>query len=267
MEGLYKEVRVEIAFENLSLDLKTNNKRILHNLNGKFRAGRLTCIMGPSGSGKTTLLSAISGKAPYANVVGDIKINGVKSSMKKFKNVCAFVQQEDCMHRELTVEECIYFSARTRLNAKVSQKTIDSIVDGVIQILDLNHVRHSIIGDETKRGISGGQRKRVSIAMELVACPYVLFLDEPTSSLDAYSSFEVSKAMKDIASSGITVVAVLHQPRFEIFEMFDDVVLLGNGGRIVYMGPSKDALNYFSEKLQLEPPPFVNPSDFFLDAI
>ncbi|EFC41188.1 predicted protein [Naegleria gruberi] len=267
MQGLYKDIGVEISFEDLSVDLKTSNRRILHNLNGKFGAGRLTCIMGPSGSGKTTLLSAISGKASYANISGSIRINGEISSMKKFKNICAFVQQEDCMHRELTVEECIYFSARTRLASQVSQKTVESIVNGVIQILDLENVRHSVIGDENKRGISGGQRKRVSIAMELVACPYVLFLDEPTSSLDAYSSFEVSKAMKDIASSGITVVAVLHQPRFEIFEMFDDVVLLGNGGRIVYMGPSSDALPYFEEKLNLEPPPRVNPSDFFLDAI
>ena len=92
-------------------------------------------------------------------------------------------------------------------------------------------------------------------------------MDEPTSSLDAFSSFEVTKSMKDIASSGITVVAVVHQPRFEIFQAFDDVILLGKGGQIVYEGPSKDALDYFSDSLHLECPPFVNPSDFFLDAI
>ncbi|EFC47905.1 predicted protein, partial [Naegleria gruberi] len=265
MKGLYKDVKAEISFDKLSLDLVSNNKRILHNLNGKFRPGKLTCIMGPSGSGKTTLLSAILGNASYANVSGDIFVNGVKSSIKEFKNITAFVTQEDCMYRELTVEECIYFSARTRLN--FPSKVIDQIVNGVIQNLDLDHIRHSLIGDESKRGISGGQRKRVSIAMELVTCPYILFLDEPTSSLDAYSSFEVAKSMKDIAESGITVVAVLHQPRFEIFQMFDDVVLLGNGGRIVYMGESNQVLNYFEKQLSLIPPPYVNPSDFLLDAI
>ena len=92
-------------------------------------------------------------------------------------------------------------------------------------------------------------------------------MDEPTSALDAFSSFEVAKAMKDIASSGITVVAVVHQPRYEIFQMFDDVILLGKGGQIVYEGPSNKALSYFSDNLNLECPPFVNPSDFFLDAI
>ncbi|KAG2383010.1 hypothetical protein C9374_004977 [Naegleria lovaniensis] len=223
--------------------------------------------MGPSGSGKSTLLAALSDHAHYANVYGDIKINGVKASMKQFKNVCAFVTQDDFMNRQLTVEEAILFSARTRLNWSVSQKRLERLVDGVIQLLDLNEVRHSIIGDENKRGISGGQRKRVSIAMEFVACPYVLFLDEPTSSLDSYSSFEVAKSMKDIARSGITVVAVVHQPRYEIFQMFDDVILLGKGGRVAYAGPCSTAMDYFKNELQLECPPFVNPSDFFLDAI
>ena len=157
-------------------------------------------------------------------------------------------------------------------------------MDHVIDALDLYDVRHSIIGDEARRGISGGQRKRVNIGIELVADPTVLFLDEvrglgvdvtygtnatalqPTSGLDSTSSREVCQVLRDIADLGLTIVTVIHQPRYEIFCMFHDVLLLGKGGHTVYLGPSDKALDYF-ESLGFKCPEHVNPPDFFMDVI
>ena len=134
-------------------------------------------------------------------------------------------------------------------------------VRATLSILGLEEIRHSRIGDETVRGISGGQRKRVNIGLELVADPTVLFLDEPTSGLDSTSSLETCDALSKIASLGVTVVTVIHQPRYEIFTSFDDVLLLGKGGRAVYLGPSTRALAHF-EAHGVMCPPRVNPADF-----
>jgi len=139
-------------------------------------------------------------------------------------------------------------------------------VDDVLGLLGLREIRHVQIGDERKRGISGGQRKRVNIGMEMCADPTVLFLDEPTSGLDSTSSMEVCDALRQIAELGLCVVTVIHQPRYEIFEAMGDVLLLGKGGRTVYLGPSKAALGYF-EGLGFVCPPRVNPADFFMDVI
>jgi len=136
----------------------------------------------------------------------------------------------------------------------------------VIGTLGLNQVLYAPIGDEKSRGISGGERKRVNIGLELVSDPCILFLDEPTSGLDSSSSRDVVQCLRQIAATGITVVAVLHQPSYEIFSMTDDLLLLGKGGRTVYMGPSKDAEPYF-EKLGFVCPPRMNPSDFFMEVV
>ena len=133
-------------------------------------------------------------------------------------------------------------------------------------MLGLWDIRHQEIGDESKRGISGGQRKRVNIALEMVANPTVLFLDEPTSGLDSTSSMEVCKALRRIADIGLTVVTVIHQPRYEIFTAFHDVLLLAKGGRAVYLGPSDQALGYFASK-GFTCPPRVNPPDFFMGQL
>ena len=148
------------------------------------------------------------------------------------------------MMRMLTVKENLTLSAMLRLPAHWSNIRKRQFVGATLDILGLHSIRHSIIGDETERGISGGQRKRVNIGLEMVADPTVLFLDEPTSGLDSTSSMEVCDALGKIASLGVTVVTVIHQPRYEIFTAFDDVLLLGKGGRTVYLGPSDDALEY-----------------------
>lgn len=171
------------------------------------------------------------------------------------------------MHRTLKVREVLFYQALLRLPATWLNSQKRAKVAEVLQLLDLVDIQESAIGDEEKRGISGGQRKRVNIGMELVADPTVLFLDEPTSGLDSTSSYTVLKALKRVASEGgLTVVTVLHQPRYEIFCMFDEVLLLGKGGRTVYLGPTTAALGYF-QGLGFELPPRINPPDFYMDII
>ena len=222
--------------------------------------------MGPSGAGKSTFVTTLAGKAYYGDSTGVILINGKERPLNDFKKVVGFVPQEDIMMRDLTVKENIWFSAQTRLPSNWTTARKKRYRDATIEVLDLHDIRHSIIGDESNRGISGGQRKRVNIGIEMVADPLVLFLDEPTSGLDSTSSMEVCNALRKIADIGLTVVTVLHQPRYEIFCQFHDVLLLGKGGRAVYLGPSEDALDYF-ESNGFHCPKRVNPPDYMMDVI
>ena len=158
-------------------------------------------------------MTTLAGKSYYGDTVGQILISGKERPLSDFKRVVGFVPQEDIMMRDLTVKENIWFSAQTRLPSNWTTKRKKQYRDATIEVLGLREIRHSPIGDENTRGISGGQRKRVNIALEMVADPLVLFLDEPTSGLDSTSSMEVCSALRKIADIGITVVTVLHQPR------------------------------------------------------
>ena len=227
----------------------------------------MTAVMGPSGSGKTTFMTTIAGKAYYGRMTGEILINDNPNlAVYKFKNSTGFVPQEDIMLREMTVEETLLFAAKTRLPKTMTKAEKIEIVEDVLEILDLKAIRFSRIGDENVRGISGGQRKRVNIGIELVSDPTLLFLDEPTSGLDSSSSMSICNALRKISSIGLTIVAVIHQPRYEIFELFHDVLLLAKGGRTVYQGPTEEALDYF-ESLGYKCPVHVNPADFLIDII
>jgi ABC-type multidrug transport system ATPase subunit len=265
-----KRYKIEISFEELGLRLKGGSQKvILSGVTGSVRPFRVTAVMGPSGAGKTTFLSTLCGKASYGVTSGKLMINGVPDvPLSKFRRVMGFVPQEDVMHRVLTAREILTAQAALRLPSSVGPDERAAQVEQTIQLLDLEHVADSPIGDEETRGISGGQRKRVNIGMELVARPTLLFLDEPTSGLDSTSSFSVIRALRHVAErGGLTVAAVLHQPRFEIFCLFHDVLLLGPGGRTVYLGPSVAAKAYFEDHLGFEIPPQMNPADFYMDAI
>uniref|UniRef100_A0A6B2KXT8 ABC transporter domain-containing protein n=1 Tax=Arcella intermedia TaxID=1963864 RepID=A0A6B2KXT8_9EUKA len=223
--------------------------------------------MGPSGCGKTSMLSVLSGRASYGKTTGYVKINGKRSNISKFKKIVGFVPQEDIMIRVLTVEEILEYSAYTRVSSSISNNDLVSHIEEVIQLLSLDKIRDSVIGDEDVRGISGGQRKRVNIAMEWVASPGMLFLDEPTSGLDSTSSIEVCQVLRNLAhNAGLTIVAVIHQPRYEIFQMFDDIAFLGVGGRPVYLGPTSEVAAYF-KVLGYTCPPNLNPADYYLDVV
>jgi len=184
------------------------------------------------------------------------------------QSVTGFVPQDDILHGELTVEENIRFQAALRLPADTPSEQIALSVAKVAADLNLGGIICSRIGTPERRGVSGGQRKRVSIAMELVAEPLLLFADEPTSGLDSTMSHEVVRCLNGaVAQLGTTVVAVIHQPRFETLMLFDDLVLLGVGGCLVYAGPTSDAVEHFEKNVQISFPPNTNPADVLLDSI
>eukprot|EP00913_Durusdinium_trenchii_P012152 g11413.t1 len=150
--------------------------------------------------------------------------------------------------------------------SSIAEEMINNIVEDVLNVMQLLDVQHSIVGNVEKRGISGGQRKRVNIGLELAARPTILMLDEPTSGLDASTALEIIRSVKRLTAIGMTVVMVVHQPRYSLFTLFDDLLLLGLGGRTVYLGKSEGALPYF-RNLGFQMPQHENPADWFMDVI
>ncbi|KAJ1403109.1 P-loop containing nucleoside triphosphate hydrolase [Sesbania bispinosa] len=257
---------IEISFKDLTLTLKAQNKHILRNVTGKIKPGRITAVMGPSGAGKTTLLSALAGKAFGCLVTGSILINERNESIHSFKKIIGFVPQDDVVHGNLTVEENLWFSAQCRLSADLSKPEKVLVVERVIEFLGLQSVRNSLVGTVEKRGVSGGQRKRVNVGLEMVMEPSLLILDEPTSGLDSASSQLLLRALRREALEGVNICMVVHQPSYALFKMFDDLILLGKGGLTVYHGSAKKVEEYFSG-LGINVPERINPPDYFIDIL
>jgi len=255
---------LNIKVEELSLHLKTNKARVLAGVNGEFNAGTVCAVMGPSGAGKTTFLNTLAARAGYGVMSGKVYVNGKEGSIHDFSHLVGFVPQEDTMLRELTVRETL--KAYALLRRGQPHEVCERIIQDILEVLGLVHIADSIIGDEAVRGISGGQRKRVNVAMEMVATPSLLFLDEPTSGLDSTTSFDLMIALRKLARKGCNILAVIHQPSYPLFEGFDSVLLLGKGGRSVYCGPTSECVSYFTS-LGFPLPPLVNPADHFLDII
>ncbi|GFP97004.1 ABC transporter g family member 28 [Phtheirospermum japonicum] len=257
---------VEIAFRDLTVRLKQKKKRLLRCVNGEIQPGRITALMGPSGAGKTTLLSALAGKTVGCSINGLILINGKVESIRSYKRIVGFVPQDDIVHGNLTVEENIWFSANCRLSADLPKADKVLVVERVIESLGLQPVRDSLVGTVEKRGISGGQRKRVNVGLELVMEPSLLFLDEPTSGLDSSSSQLLLRALKREALEGVNICMVVHQPSYSLFRMFDDLILLAKGGLTAYHGPVRDVEDYFAH-LDINVPERINPPDYFIDIL
>ncbi|EGB05777.1 putative ABC transporter [Aureococcus anophagefferens] len=284
---------IDVDFEDLGLKLRSSGLQVLKGVTGRCASGRVTAIMGPSGAGKTTMLNVLSGRASYGVTTGVVAINGVPESVQGFGPFVGFVPQEDTMHTNLTVGENVEFYGALRLPRHYTAWDVRKVVERTLEVLGLEHIEGSVIGDAEKRGISGGQRKRVNVAMEIVSDPSLLFLDEPTtvpnstaglggpdqtsefsssvtskptSGLDSTTSFELVQSLRVLSGRKVNVVVVLHQPSFFIFRMFHDVLLLCRGGRTAYCGPSEGALPYF-EASGFSMPAFENPADFFMDVI
>ncbi|GJD12434.1 ABC transporter G family member 22 [Galdieria sulphuraria] len=240
----------------------------LWGVSGIVKPGQLLAIMGASGAGKTTLLNVLAGRMSSSGnyfASGSVRLNGEKREFSVFKKISAYVMQDDNMFAELTVEEQVTLSCLLRLPSSMSIEKKKQRVQEIIQEMGLSHVKNTMIGSETKRGVSGGERKRVSIATELVTNPSLLFLDEPTSGLDAFNARNVMQALLKLAQSGRTVITTIHQPRSDIFNMFDMLMLLSEG-KVMYFGPAKDAVSYFT-RIGYSCPEHYNPADFFLDTI
>ncbi|KAL8156488.1 ABC transporter G family member 15-like isoform X2 [Apium graveolens] len=240
------------------------SKRLLQGLNGFAEPGRIMAIMGPSGSGKSTLLDTLAGRLSN-NVVmtGQIYVNGNKR--RRDYGVVAYVTQEDVLLGTLTVRETITYSAHLRLPSTMTAEEVNGVIEGTIMELGLEDCADTLIGNWQLRGVSGGEKKRVSIALEILVRPRILFLDEPTSGLDSASAFFVVQALKSVARDGRTVISSIHQPSSEVFALFDDLFLL-SGGEVCYFGEAKMAVKFFEDS-GFPCPRRRNPSDHFLRCI
>ncbi|XP_051125979.1 ABC transporter G family member 10-like [Andrographis paniculata] len=208
------------------------NRCILQNINCEARPGQLTAIAGPSGAGKTTLLEILSGTPVPGEISGDVLVNGVvMNAAAGFQRISGYVTQDDALFPHLTVEETLLYSARLRLPAGGGAgENAKARVQQLLKELGLEHVAGVRIGGESRRGVSGGERRRVSIGVDLVHNPAVLLVDEPTSGLDSGSAFDVMLLLKSMAERRRkTVVLTIHQPGFRILDLIDNVVLLSNG--------------------------------------
>ncbi|XP_062205285.1 ABC transporter G family member 25-like isoform X2 [Phragmites australis] len=255
---------IEVVFRGLTLSI--GKKKLLQCVTGKLSPGRVTAIMGPSGAGKTTFLNAVLGKTSGYKKDGIVLINGKPGSMQSYKKITGFVPQDDIVHGNLTVEENLWFSACCRLSKGMSRSDKVRVLEWVIGSLRLQEIRNSLVGTVEMRGISGGQRKRVNVGIEMVMEPSLLILDEPTTGLDSASSQLLLRALRQEALQGVNVCAVVHQPSYTLFNMFDDFVLLARGGLIVYHGPVSEAEMYFAG-LEVKVPDRENPPDYFIDIL
>jgi ABC-type multidrug transport system ATPase subunit/ABC-type multidrug transport system permease subunit len=278
-----KNLRIAMVWEKINLSvmvkdpsrsnmLKTSYKQkpILQEISGKAVSGELLAIMGPTGCGKTSLMNILAGRvaglsASDTALSGNIYINGLPRDDAAFRRYSAYVLQDDRLYPHLTVHETLMMSAHFFLPDEVTYEQKENLVTSVINELGLVKTRDTIIGDERVRGVSGGERKRANIAVQLISDPAVLFLDEPTSGLDSFQAQAVMEAMKNMALNGRLVITVIHQPRSSIFDMFDKLLLLSQG-RSIFLGDSRDASSFFVES-GFSMPRFFNPADFFLDIL
>ncbi|XP_032542768.1 broad substrate specificity ATP-binding cassette transporter ABCG2 isoform X1 [Chiroxiphia lanceolata] len=242
---------------------KTATKEVLRDVNGIMRPG-LNAILGPTGSGKSSLLDILAARKDPHGLSGDILINGAPQPAN-FKCTSGYVVQDDVVMGTLTVRENLTFSAALRLPKSVKEQEKKERVNQIIKELGLSKVADSKVGTQFTRGVSGGERKRTNIGMELITDPAILFLDEPTTGLDASTANAVLLLLKRMSKQGKTIIFSIHQPRYSIFRLFDNLTLLA-AGRVLYHGPAQHAIGYF-QSLGYQCEPYNNPADFFLDVI
>ncbi|KAL1643823.1 hypothetical protein SLS61_009139 [Didymella pomorum] len=239
-------------------------KNILDDVSADLPCGTLTAIIGGSGSGKTSLLNQMSGrmKGNRISTSGRTLFNGSEdiSSIKS-----AYVIQQDILLPTLTVRETLTYAAQLRLPSSVTQAERKQLVEEVIAELSLKEAAETRIGNHAHKGCSGGEKRRTSLGVQLLSNPSLLWLDEPTTGLDSTSAFQVVKTLQNLARQGRTIIVTIHQPRSEIWSLFDNVILLTRGSP-AYAGSAKDCLDYFA-KLGHEMPPFTNPAEHLIDVV
>jgi ABC-type multidrug transport system ATPase subunit len=253
-------------------DLPARSVDLLVNISGIARPGEMVALMGSSGAGKSTLLDVLAGRKTGGTISGDIRVNGYPLDRLAFSRVVGYVEQTDCHMATATVREALQFSADLRLPEETTQAVRDKYVEDILVLLELDKIADKQIGDVNRGGCSLEQRKRITIGVELVANPSVIFLDEPTSGLDSRAAEIVIQVIKKIALTGRTVIVTVHQPSYELFAVFDRLLLLKRGGFVVYhgdLGPQSSSLiNYFHsipgvKKIRRG----ANPADYMLDVL
>ncbi|GAB4821435.1 hypothetical protein N2152v2_008481 [Parachlorella kessleri] len=239
-----------VTFKDVTYTVKSNrNKKedvvLLRNVSGYLRPGELAALMGPSGSGKSTLLDVLSGRKTVGTLAGDIKIAGTVPTRMFLRRFTGYVEQSESLLDILTVQEMLMYTAQLKRPVHESTAEKEAAVNKLIQLLALTTCRDVKIGSAMERGISGGQAKRVNIAIAMITSPRILFMDEPTSGLDSYTANEVMRVVKNLAGMGITLVSSIHSPTPFCFNLFDRVLLLLRGS-VIYFGPNGKLLSdYF----------------------
>ncbi|PON66387.1 ABC type transporter protein [Parasponia andersonii] len=222
---------------------------LLKGVSGSFRPGVLTALMGVSGAGKTTLMDVLAGRKTGGYIEGDIRISGYPKKQETFARISGYCEQNDIHSPHVTIYESLLYSAWLRLPAEVDSETRKMFIEEVMDLVELAPLRQALVGLPGVNGLSTEQRKRLTIAVELVANPSIIFMDEPTSGLDARAAAIVMRTVRNTVDTGRTVVCTIHQPSIDIFEAFDELFLMKRGGEEIYVGPlgrhSCDLIAYF----------------------
>lgn len=240
---------VDMPAEMKNQGCKDDRLQLLRDVSGAFRPGVLTALVGVSGAGKTTLLDVLAGRKTVGYIEGRISISGYPKNQTTFARISGYCEQTDTHSPYVTVYESLVYSAFLRLSSNVDTKTQKMFVEEVIELVELKPLKNTLVGLPGVNGLSTEQRKRLTIAVELVANPSIIFMDEPTSGLDARAAAIVMRTVRNTVDTGRTVVCTIHQPSIDIFESFDELILMKRGGQIIYEGPigqnSRELIEYF----------------------
>lgn len=254
-----RDYRGNLTIEARNLTVDVPGKRLLEDVSLTIYPSELVGLMGPSGAGKTTLMMALNGYSQPS--YGATLFNGADlyRNYAQFRGHIGYVPQDDIMHRDLTVGQALYYTARLRLPRDYSDEDIRRRIEQVLNQLGLQGLENVLIGSPEKKGVSGGQRKRVNLAMELLTDPSVLFLDEPTSGLSSEDALMVMKALRRLADAGKTILITIHQPSLEVFSLMDNLIVVSRDagapdpGRLVYFGPAyPDSVRFFNPGRAIE---------------
>jgi ABC-type multidrug transport system ATPase subunit len=259
---------LQLQFFGMSVTLRDSGRTLVAAVSGTLRPGTVTAILGPSGSGKTVLLKALLGRTDANWAVGGLLTVNGDTHIGKYRAMIGSVPQDDVLHTELTVYRNVMYAAQLRLPRHWAAEQQSDLTRAVLESLGLAHVADVPIGDAENRGVSGGQRKRASIGVELVTAPQALLLDEPTKGLDSNTALELVSTLRRVAvETELTVGMAVNQPRAEIWNALDELLILSTGGRTVFHGHRSEVAAYMQQSFGLKFPPESNPADVVLDAV
>ncbi|KAB8264376.1 P-loop containing nucleoside triphosphate hydrolase protein [Aspergillus pseudonomiae] len=260
------------TWDNLTVTVKDRRTKEPRNLiegcSGTAHHGQLIALMGPSGCGKTTLLNVLARRTASAGAknTGECYVNGAKLDNGTFNRITSYVEQEDALIGSLTVRETLKFAADLSLPGSVTRSQRAERIQTLLSAFGIQNQASTLVGTPIRKGISGGQKRRVSVASQLITCPKILFLDEPTSGLDSTASYEVISYVKKLAvANNLIIIASIHQPSTTTFQLFDNLLLL-SGGKTCYFGPISEVPSYFNN-IGCPIPSNTNPAEYLLDAV